>query len=102
MNSANAVAEIQLKLLNERAFSSGESCTCKYVTLLQSFRRVTLSIHWYIAQNFWPTFSMSVLFIIYKYILYIYIYMVYILSVPDAGNKMNPTPILYSIASCPK
>ena len=73
MNSENAVAKIQLKLLNERAFSSGESCTCEYVTLLQSFRRGTLSIHWHIAQNLWPTFSMSVLYMIYKYILYIYI-----------------------------
>ena len=50
MRSANIVAEIQFKLLNERA---EELCTCKYVTLLQSFRRGTLSIiHWYIAQFF--------------------------------------------------
>ena len=42
--------------------SSGEPCTCEYITLLQSFHRGTLSIHWYIAQNFQPTFSMSILF----------------------------------------
>ena len=48
----NVVAEIQLKLLNERALSTGEPCTCEYVTLFQSFHRGTLSIHWYIAQNF--------------------------------------------------
>ena len=48
----NVVAEIQLKLLNERALSTGEPCSCEYVTLLQSFHRGTLSIHWYIAQNF--------------------------------------------------
>ena len=46
------VAEIQFKLLNERALSTGEPCTCEYVALLQSFHRGTLSIHWYIAQNF--------------------------------------------------
>ena len=50
MSSANIVAEIQFELLNERA---EEPCTCKYVTLLQSFHRGTLSIiHWYIAQFF--------------------------------------------------
>ena len=32
------------------------------VTLLKLFHRGTLSIHWYIAQNFQPTFSNSVLF----------------------------------------
>ena len=62
MSSANIVAEIQFKLLNERILSTEETCTCEYVTLLQSFHRDTLSIHWYIAQNFQPTFSMSVLF----------------------------------------
>ena len=62
MNSANVVAEIQLKLFNERALSTGELCTCEYVTLLQSFHRGTLSIYWYIAQNVQPTFSKSVLF----------------------------------------
>ena len=35
----NVVAEIQLKLLNERALSTGEPCTCEYVTLLQTFQR---------------------------------------------------------------
>ena len=50
MSSANIAAEIQFELLNERA---EEPCTCKYVTLLQSFHRGTLSIiHWYIAQFF--------------------------------------------------
>ena len=58
MSSANVVAEIQFKLLNENALSTGEPCTCKYVTLLQSFDR--LSIHdWYIAQNFYSTFRRS-------------------------------------------
>ena len=57
-----AVAETHQKLWNKRALSTGEPCTCEYVTLLQSFHRGTLRIHWYIAQNFQPTFSMSVLF----------------------------------------
>ena len=47
----NIVAEIQFKLLNEKVLSTGEPCTCEYVPLLQSFRRGTLSIYWYIAQN---------------------------------------------------
>ena len=51
MNSANLIAEIQLKLSNERALSPEEPCTCKYVTIFQSFHRGTLSIHYYIAQN---------------------------------------------------
>ena len=42
--------------------SNGEPCTSEYVTLLQSFHRGTLRIHWYIAQNVWPTLSLSVLF----------------------------------------
>ena len=62
MNSVNLVTEIYQKLCNKRALSNGEPCTCEYVTLLQSFHRGTLSIDWYIAQNFQPTFSMSVLF----------------------------------------
>ena len=62
MSSANIVAEIHQKLCNKRALSTREPWTCEYVTLLQSFHRGTLSIHWYIAQHFWPTFSMSVLF----------------------------------------
>ena len=61
MSFANVVAEMQFKLLNERALSTGKPCTCKYVILHQSFHRGTLSIHWYIAQNFQPTFSMSIL-----------------------------------------
>ena len=52
MNSANLVAEIHKKLWREWALSTGELCTCEYVTLLQSFHRGTLSIDWYIAQNF--------------------------------------------------
>ena len=56
------VAETQLKLLTERNLITGEPCTCEYVTLLQSFHRGPLSIHWYIAQNVQPSFSMSVLF----------------------------------------
>ena len=52
MNSANVVAEIQFKLLNESALNSGELCPCEYVTLLQSFHRGTLSIQWCTAQNF--------------------------------------------------
>ena len=36
----------------EGALSTGEPGTCEYVTLLQSFHRSTLSIHWYIAQTF--------------------------------------------------
>ena len=60
MSSANLVAENHQKLCNRRVLSTGEPCTCEYVTLFQSFHRGTLSIHWYIAQNFQPTFSMSV------------------------------------------
>ena len=45
MNSANVVAEIQFKLLIERAVSTGEPCACEYITLLQSFHRGTLSVH---------------------------------------------------------
>ena len=41
-----------LETCNKRVLSTGEPCTCEYVTLLQSFHRGTLSIHWYIAQNF--------------------------------------------------
>ena len=52
MSFANLVAEIHQKLCNKRVLSTGESCTWEYVTLLQSFYRGTLSIHWYIAQNF--------------------------------------------------
>ena len=62
MSSANLVAEIHLKLCTKWDLSTGEPCTCEYVTLLQSFHRGTLNIHWHIAQNLQPTFSMSVLF----------------------------------------
>ena len=60
MDSANLVEEIHQKLWNERALCNEESCTCENVTLPQSFYRGTLSMQWYIAQNFQPTFSMSV------------------------------------------
>ena len=53
---------IKSKLLYERVLNTGEPCTCEYVTLLQSFHRGTLSIRWYIAQNFQPAFSMSIMF----------------------------------------
>ena len=56
MSSANLVAEIKLKLWNERALSAGEPCTCEYAALLHSFLRGTLSIHWYIAQTFCPSY----------------------------------------------
>ena len=62
MRSANLFSEIHQNRCNKRVLSTGEPCTCEYVTLLQSFHRGTLSIHWYIVQNFQPTFSMSVLF----------------------------------------
>ena len=62
MNLADVVAEIQLKLSNERALSTGGPWTCEYVTLLRSFHRGTLSIHWYIAQNVQRTFFIPVLF----------------------------------------
>ena len=52
MSSAILAAEIHWKIWNKRVLSTGEPCTCEYVTLLQSFHRGTLSIHWYIAQNF--------------------------------------------------
>ena len=52
VDSRNFVVEIQLKLLNERASSTGEPCPCEYVTFLQSFHRGTLSIHWYISKTF--------------------------------------------------
>ena len=52
MSSANIVAEIQFKLLNERVLSNEEPWTCEYATLLQSFHRGTLNIHWHIAQKF--------------------------------------------------
>ena len=50
-SSAKLVGEIHQKLWNKRALSTEEPCTCQYVTLLQSFHRGTLSIHWYLAQN---------------------------------------------------
>ena len=43
------VTEIHKKLCNKRALSTGGPCTFEYVTLLQSFHRYLLSMHWYIA-----------------------------------------------------
>ena len=54
--------KIDLKLWNGRTFSTLEPCTCEYLTLIQSFHRDKLSIHWYIAQNVQPTFSIYFLF----------------------------------------
>ena len=51
---------MQFKILNERALSAGEPCTCQYVTFLQSFDRGILSIHWYIA-HFKSLLNMAVL-----------------------------------------
>ena len=51
----NWMATVQMlsrELLNERVLSTGEPCIGEYVTLLQSFDRGTLSIHWYISQTF--------------------------------------------------
>ena len=71
MSSMNVVTEIHYKLCNTRGLSTGEPCTCEYVTFLQSFHRGTLSIHCYIVRNLayrfhvrliQPTVSMSVLF----------------------------------------
>ena len=42
--------------------SKGEPCACEYATLLQSFHRGILSVNWCIAQNFYSTCSISVLF----------------------------------------
>ena len=52
MRSANVFAEVDRKLCNEGVLSTGKPCTYEYVTLLQSFHRCTLSIYWYIVQNF--------------------------------------------------
>ena len=56
MSSAKLATENHQKLCNKRVLSTGEPCACEYVTLLLSFHRGTLNIHWYIAQNFQPTF----------------------------------------------
>ena len=45
-----------LKLSNEQVVSTGGLCTCECVTLLWSCNIITLSIHWYIAQNLYPPF----------------------------------------------
>ena len=55
----NIVPEIQLTLSNESVLRTGEPYTCEYLTLLESFYKYTLSIQWYMPQNFWATFSMS-------------------------------------------
>ena len=51
MSSVNVVAEIHYKLCNTRGLSTGEPCTCEYVTFLHSFHRSKLSIHYYIVRN---------------------------------------------------
>ena len=43
MSVANIVAEIQFKIFNERALSTGEPCTCEYVAFLESIHRGTLT-----------------------------------------------------------
>ena len=62
MSSADLIAQIYQKLCKKRALRTQATCTCEHVTLLQLFHVGTLSIHWYIAQNSQPTFSLSVLF----------------------------------------
>ena len=62
MSFANLVVEIHQKLCNKTVLSTGQTCTCEYATLLQSFHRGTLSIHWHIVQNVQPTFFISILF----------------------------------------
>ena len=42
----------QLEHLNKRFLSTGEPCTCGYVTFRQSFHIGTLSICWCLAPNF--------------------------------------------------
>ena len=42
--------------------STGEPCTCEYVTLPQLFDKGTLGIQWYLSQNGKPSFPLSVLF----------------------------------------
>ena len=63
MSSANLVVEIHQKLCNKRVLSTGEPCTCEYVTLLQSFHRGTLS----------SIILYCVYYISYKYV-YIYVF----------------------------
>ena len=45
MNSVNVVKEIELKILNERAFTTGDTFTSEYVALLLPFLTGTFSIH---------------------------------------------------------
>ena len=45
ISSANLVAEIHQKVWNKRALSTGEPCTCEYVTLLQSFHFKYTLVH---------------------------------------------------------
>ena len=62
MSSGDLVAEVNQKVCNRRVLSSGKTCTFEYITLFLSIHRPTLSIHWYIPQNFQTTFFMSFLF----------------------------------------
>ena len=52
MNSVNVVKEIELKILNERAFTTGDTFTSEYVALLLPFLTGTFSIHWGVVRNF--------------------------------------------------
>ena len=61
-NSASRVQRIHQNICNKIILSTGEPDTCQCVILLHLIHRVTFSIHWYIAQNLQPTFSMLVLF----------------------------------------
>ena len=40
MSSVNLVAKIYQKLCNKRTLSTGEPCTCEYITLLQSLQMI--------------------------------------------------------------
>ena len=43
------LSHISTRNFGKKALNSGEPCNCEYVTLLQSFYRDNLSIHWFIA-----------------------------------------------------
>ena len=62
MSYVTIFAESEFKVLDEIVLNTGGPFTCEYVTLFQSIHRGTLSIHWYITQNFSPIFSMFVRF----------------------------------------
>ena len=87
MTTANLVPKTQLNILNKRVLSVGEPCTCEYVTLHQSFHRVTLNTHWYIAQNFYPTFSMF----IFSFELYTNVCLMYLCEITGAKYIFTST-----------